>query len=132
MTLQLQAQNTYARVGLETATDRTLEMRAFEKITQTMSAIDPVAPGGFSALAEALLDNNKLWAVLVDDIRNEDNMLPHELKKGILHLEEFTRLHALKVMAGSATIEILVEINTSMIRGLSRQVETLKQHLEVA
>ena len=44
--------------------------------------------------------------------------LPPALRAQLFYLYEFTDQHSRKVLAGNASIEVLVDINTAVMRGL--------------
>ena len=62
-----------------------------------------------------------LWTLLGTSVASEDNELPKELRAQLLSLAEFSISHTGKVLNGSASADVLVEINTSMMKGLRGQ-----------
>lgn len=111
------AHNLYARPAREVDSKRGIEYKAFSKITARLAALAH-EDTGFPEVAEALCENLMLWTTLGADVANEGNQFPAELRAQIFYLTEFTNHHTSKVMKGEATSEILVEINTSIMRGL--------------
>jgi len=73
----------------------------------------------FPALARALDDNRRLWTALIADVSDDDNALPRELRARIAFLGRFTLAHTRQVLAGKAEPDVLVEINTAVMRGLA-------------
>jgi flagellar protein FlaF len=63
----------------------------------------------------------KLWSFLASEVSDASNALPPQLRASIFYLAEFTRTQTAKVYAGEATPNILVEINTMVMRGLRGQ-----------
>lgn len=57
------------------------------------------------------------------DVADPNNQLPEELRAQIFYLAEFTEHHSRLVLAGAATADILVEVNTSVIRGLNSETQ---------
>ena len=76
---------------------------------------------GFNGLATAIHDNRRLWTLLAGDVADEGNTLPQGLRAQIFYLAEFTLHHSPKVLDGSASADVLVEINTAVMRGLRQQ-----------
>ena len=72
----------------------------------------------FNKLAHALYENQKLWRKLAMDVAHPDNLLPDELRARLIYLAEFTEHHTRKVLARTDTAIPLVEVNTSILRGL--------------
>ena len=69
-------------------------------------------------MAQALIDNAKLWNILFCDLVSQDNQLPLDLKKNLISLAEFTQEHTQRVFRGEAGMGILIEVNDSVIIGL--------------
>jgi len=111
------AQSLYAKPTRELGTARGIEYKAFSKVTARIASwnedTDP-----FAKLAEALCENQLLWTVLGADVADSGNDLPAPLRAQLFYLTEFTNHQTRKVMAGEAKPAILVEINTSIMRGL--------------
>lgn len=74
--------------------------------------------GGFNALVRALHDNRALWTALAADVAIGTNGLPRSLRAQIFYLAEFTVHHSRRVLAGEAGADVLVDINTAVMRGL--------------
>lgn len=118
------AENLYSDSSFHTGTPRGVEYRLLARVTRQLSATgDETAPDRFARRAKAIYDNEQLWATLACDVAEEGNGLPAELRSKIFYLYEFTRIHGRKVLQGVATPEILVEINTAVMRGLQGVAE---------
>ncbi|MDO9525518.1 MAG: flagellar biosynthesis regulator FlaF, partial [Gemmobacter sp.] len=55
---------------------------------------------------------------LAADVAETDNGLPGPLRAQLFYLYEFASEHSRKVLSGSASVEVLVDINTAVMRGL--------------
>jgi|FLOH01.1.fsa_nt_gi flagellar biosynthesis activator protein FlaF len=102
-------------------TERSIEYDVFAKVTHALKTAITLGKPGFTALATALYDNRKLWTALASDVAVATNPLPRQLRAQIFYLAQFTEFHSRKVLAGDATADPLVEINTSIMRGLRNQ-----------
>ncbi len=112
------AKTAYASAAAQTRTPRTIEYDALARITHRLKA-ESLRPGAsLSPLAAALHDNQRLWTVLASDVAEPGNGLPQDLRARLFYLAEFTRRHTRDVLTGKATPAILIEINTSVMRGL--------------
>lgn len=98
---------------------RDIEYEAFARVTHRLRSA--AATESTARLFEALHENRRLWIALAGDVAEEGNGLPAPLRARIFYLNEFTRQHSSKVLKGEATAEILVDINTAMMRGLRRE-----------
>ena len=123
MTMHAHARSGYAGAAAPIRTDRGAEYAVFARVTHRMTAVDETDRTGFPALAAAVGDNQKLWAALAEDLMNDRNALPINLRAQLVSLAEFVRKHTLRVLAGKASIAPLVDINTSIMRGLRGNVE---------
>jgi len=113
-----QAQRAYSAASAPTRTPRNMEYEVIARITHRIRSADQQGNEGYSALVEALYDNNKLWNIFAIDVADAANQLPKELKAQVFYLAEFTQQHTSKVLARQASVAPLLEINTSILRGL--------------
>lgn len=118
------AKTAYSNSATPTRTPRGTEYDAFARITHRMKS-NAFDASKFSALAAALHDNTKLWSILAADVAGKDNTLPDELRGRIFYLYEFTAQHTSKVLRKEASIDVLVDINTAVMRGLRSQAGAL-------
>lgn len=114
----LMAQTAYAGSERPVCTARDAEYEIFARITRRLKVATD-----FPALAAALHDNRKLWMRLGADVSLPENGLSADLRARIAYLAEFTRLHSHKVLRGAATVDVLIEINTAIMRGLRKEVD---------
>ena len=63
-------------------------------------------------------DNARLWSTLGADVADPGNGLPQKLRAQLYYLFEFTAQHSRLVLDGSAGAEVLIDINTAVMRGL--------------
>lgn len=120
------AENAYSSSAQCTSTPRGIEYKLFARVTRQLASANTAANDQFSQLAQAIYDNERLWTALARDVADEGNKLPADLRSKIFYLFQFTRQQGRKVLKGAASPDILVEINTAMMRGLqgdARQME---------
>jgi flagellar protein FlaF len=97
---------------------RATERRLLTEITGAMRSAD--ARGADCAdLVLALHRNREAWATLAAACAAGDNALPPTLRAGVISLAIFVDRYTSQIIAGRATIEALVDINMSVIDGLS-------------
>lgn len=118
MSYSSNARSGYAAAAAPIRTERGTEYAVFAQVTSRLKSIDEKDKSQFPALATAVTDNQRLWGVLFEDLMGDGNGLPEALRVNLIGLAEFTRRHTLQVLAGKASIEPLIEINTSIMRGL--------------
>ena len=68
-----------------------------------------------------LHENRRLWVLFAGDVASKDNLLPDTLRAQLFYLAEFTLQHTSKVLDGTASVDVLIEINTAVMRGLRQQ-----------
>ena len=111
------ARSVYAGAMRPTHTGRSAEYEIIARVTRGLGeAREPGA--SFNALVHAVHDSRSLWTALAADVSVDTNPLPIELRARIFYLSEFTAQHSRKVLAGEAPIDILIDINTAVMRGL--------------
>lgn len=118
MNAQNLAKRAYSAPGQPTRSARATEYDLFATVTHRLVAASRLGRTGFAALARALHENRRLWTALAADVADGDNRLPAALRAQIFYLAEFTQAHSRQVLAGAAKPEVLIEINTSVMRGL--------------
>ena len=117
------AQTAYASNSLPVRTERSTEYAAFQTVTARLNrARRPETT--MSERAGALHDNRKLWTILASDLADEDNGLPQSLRAQLFYLAEFSLLQSRKALDDAEALEALVDINTSVMRGLGGQEAT--------
>jgi len=108
----------YARPEAPQKTPRALEYELLARVTQAMSSAWGTRKENFAALMTAIDDNLRLWATLAADVAEPGNALPAPLRAQLFYLYEFSVHHSRAVREGSASVEVLVDINTAVMRGL--------------
>ena len=114
------AQAAYAPASPATHTPRDIEYHAFAHVTGLLASARDTAGeiGGTGRLAEAMFENVRLWATLATDVALATNPHPPGLKAQIIGLANFARTHMMKVLAGSETVDALIDVNMAIMKGL--------------
>lgn len=115
------AQKAYSSATAPIRTPKGVEYEAFARITSRMSAAAKKGNDGFNDLAVALQQNSRLWTILAVDVVDDRNGLPESLRAQILSLAQFTMTHTGKILQGTESADALIDINTSIMRGLRQQ-----------
>ena len=117
MSLQAGSHNAYGAATRAMGPPRTLEYQVFSQVTGQLNRA-LIGDRPFSELASALTENQRLWTALTADLVSPENALPHALRAQLVTLAKFTRTHTAAVLRGEASADVLVEINTAIMRGL--------------
>ncbi|MEM9046623.1 MAG: flagellar biosynthesis regulator FlaF [Pseudomonadota bacterium] len=118
------ARRAYANYGdaqSSTKTPRQIEYQAFARVTKDLRLAAQRSDEDFPRLVEALSQNQRLWAILSSDVIGAKNELPDLLRSRIFYLAKFTRIHTRKVLERTDTVDVLLEVNMSVMRGLSKE-----------
>ncbi|MEM6536131.1 MAG: flagellar biosynthesis regulator FlaF [Pseudomonadota bacterium] len=109
----------YAAVSGATDAPRDAEAKIFARVISTLKvAATKSKDGDVKSLAEAIHLNARLWVALMTDLVQEGNKLPAELKVRLLELGKFSLAHGQKVLNNEGEIQQLIDVNTSVMRGL--------------
>jgi flagellar protein FlaF len=114
----LAARSGYARPEAPQKTPRALEYDLLARSTQRLGAAWANRKTDYPALMQALDENQRVWTTLAVDVADAANGLPTKLRAQLFYLYEFTAEHSRAVRDNSATVEVLVDINTAVMRGL--------------
>jgi flagellar protein FlaF len=115
------AQNAYSSSAAPIRTARSAEYAAFAKITHQLRETAKYKKSNFPQYVEALNKNRKMWRILASDAASPGNKLPNSLRANIISLAGFTIKHTSSVLSGNADETALIEINTTIMRGLFRE-----------
>lgn len=117
------AKTAYAANQTPIRTDRGTEYEIFAAITHRLKSAADNGRAGFAALAQAVHENRRLWTILAADVAETGNGLPQDLRARIFYLAEFTSQYSSKVLSEGADAQVLVEINTAIMRGLRQKAQ---------
>jgi len=117
------ARSTYASAAAPIRTHRDSEYAVFARVTHALKSLDETDKRAFPELAGAVSDNQRLWSALSEDLMQDGNSLPDALRAQLIGLAEFVRKHGMLVLAGKASVVPLIDINTSIMRGLRGNAE---------
>lgn len=118
----------YRKTIASTEAPRQIERRLLSEVTSQMRQHleydllqDPESK--LKALANGLRDaiwrNQKIWNALKFDLMEPENQLPEELRASLISLAIWVERHSPGVMEGKQKLKPLIDINLSVIRGLS-------------
>jgi flagellar biosynthesis activator protein FlaF len=104
-------------------TPRDLEYEVFARITgQLKTALGASERLVTPALATALHENRRFWNVLAVDLAHPDNAFPQDLRARLFYLAEVILAATDRILAGSDEGELLIDLNTAVMRGLRGEV----------
>ncbi|TVP71481.1 MAG: flagellar biosynthesis regulatory protein FlaF [Rhodobacteraceae bacterium] len=104
-------------------TARSAEYDVIARITARLRKAHAGGAMSFPALAEALTENRRLWIEFTVDLSDPENPLPMALKGQLLSLANFTLNHTAAILEGRESAEVLIDINTAVMRGLAGKAD---------
>ena len=113
------AYKAYGEVTNRTASDKQVEYALFSEITQALQDIAQQEAPLPSVWADAIDRNLQLWTLLSTDLMSAENQLPPEIRKSLLSIAESVRRMSYDVLAGDGDLADLIEINETIMQGLS-------------
>jgi len=109
----------YQNAAKKTEGPRQTEYRAFAVATRGLIDAASLPETEVGRRAEALALNRRLWSLLASDCAADGNQLSQSLRAQIISLSMFVDKHSSQVMRAGASFEVLIEINRSIMQGLS-------------
>ena len=111
----------YQRAQQSSESSRSTEYRAMAMITsKLMDGRDKArSTKDRKALIEACFLNQKLWTIFAADLAMPDNRLPDETKASLISLSIWVQKTTPKVMRGEVDADTLIDVNRSIMEGLS-------------
>ena len=111
-------QTAYAQPAAPVRTSRAMEYEVIARITQRLHIAIRKRKEDYPGFVAALSANEQLWSTLGADVALPENGLPQALRARLFYLYRFTFEHSRKVLKDEANPEVLVEINTAVLKGL--------------
>lgn len=112
------SRNIYAQPEAPQRNPRNLEYDLLARASQRLTAAAQRRGEDYPGLIAALDENLRLWSTLAADVAEPGNGLPAKLRAQLFYLYEFTAEHSRAIRARNASVEVLVDINTAVMRGL--------------
>jgi flagellar biosynthesis activator protein FlaF len=109
----------YQNAAKKTEGPRQTEYRAFATATRGLIDAAALPDSEVGRRAEALALNRRLWSLLASDCAADGNQLSQSLRAQIISLSMFVDKHSSAVMRSGASIDVLIEINRTIMQGLS-------------
>jgi flagellar protein FlaF len=109
----------YKQAATRTESPREMEYRLFGQVTRALMHAATVEPTDLKTRIDALDWNRRLWSTLATDCADPGNSLPMPLRAQIISLSIFIGKHSSAIMRDGESFDILIDLNRSMMQGLS-------------
>jgi len=113
----------YQQAAQRAETPRDVEYRLFSVVTRALMDVQAKPRSDVRAWIGALHWNRRLWAQLADDCAQPDNALPVSTRAQIISLSLFVHRTTSEVMRQEADIDILIELNRTIMQGLGARAD---------
>lgn len=121
MTALAQAAAAYGQTQSHIRTPRGTEYDAIARVTRGLKIATQHRSKRYPDFVAALHANRRLWTHLAACVAEQDNQLNPDLRARLFYLAEFTDTHTRKVLRDGENPDVLVEINSAVMRGLSTE-----------
>ncbi len=111
----------YQTASARTEDPRSTEYRLMGQVTRALIEVKDAKPGEIRKRAEALDRNRRVWSAFAADCASPDNGLPENLRASIISLAIYISKETSAAMRGGGDIDTLVDINRTVMQGLSPQ-----------
>lgn len=112
------ARTAYGGLATPIRTTRSTEYDMIARTTRRLRAATRRKAEDFPEFAAALHENVKLWTLFAHDVAEPENSLPNDIKARIIYLYEFTMAQSRRALLEGAETEVLIDVNTAIMRGL--------------
>ena len=113
----------YQKAATRSEDPRSTEYRLFAQVTRALMDASQADKLEIARRAEALDWNRRMWSNFALDCSSEENQLPEQLRASIISLSLFVSKHTSVVMRGEDDFETLIDINRTIMQGLSPQAQ---------
>jgi flagellar protein FlaF len=108
----------YQQTLKATENPRDLEYRLFGQVTRALLDIAPL-PRTDPKVIDAIDWNRRMWSMMANDCTSEHNVLPPQIRAGIISLSLFVARYSSQVVVSGMSVEPLVDINRTIMQGLA-------------
>jgi flagellar protein FlaF len=109
----------YQRASAQAESPREAEYRIFGLVTAGLINAQREGRGNLAGLAHAIDRNRRLWSILAQDCANPDNALSGPVRAQIISISMWVSKYSSQVIRDGEDIAPLIEVNRSMMQGLS-------------
>ncbi len=115
----------YQKAQSTTEDSRSAEYRLFGLVTGALMDASTETRGSMK-LVEAIDWNRRLWSTLAADCADDNNALPVPVRAQIISLSLWVSRYSSQVIRGQAAVDPLVDINRTIMQGLSPQPASVR------
>lgn len=112
----------YQKTQIKNENPRDLEYRLLGQVTASLIDAQKKENEGSTtnaaAKAKAILWNRDIWSTLKIDLMDSNNALPKDLRGNLISLAIFIEKETFAILDGTSDIEILIELNQTIMEGL--------------
>jgi len=122
--------NAYQQASKRAENPSNTEYRLFAQVTRALMDAQNAPEEAYSDIAEAIDWNRRVWGAMAVDCSQADNGLPESLRAGIISLSIFIGKHSSIAVRDNSEMEILIDLNKTIMQGLIDQQRFIAQNTE--
>lgn len=103
-----------------TENPRDVEYRLFGQVTRALLEVSPL-PRTDPKVIQAIDWNRRMWSTLATDCSSESNLMPAQMRAGIISISMFVARYSSQVMSAAMPVDPLIDINRSIMQGLAQR-----------
>jgi len=107
----------YRQSMRDTISPRELEAKVFAQVTAELE--HSAAAADRFAVVRAVDRNRRLWGALIADVAEADNLLPDQLKAGLVSLGLWVNRYSGEVLTDGRPVAPLIDVNRTVMKGLA-------------
>jgi flagellar biosynthesis activator protein FlaF len=115
----------YQQAAQRAETPRDVEYRLFAQVTRALLDVKATPREDLRAWIDVLHWNRRIWAALADDCSSPTNALPEHTRAQVISLSLFVHRTSSEVMRRETEIDVLIDLNRTMMQGLSGRSEAV-------
>ena len=108
----------YSKSGGSVKDFRTQEYDVIIAITRDLRKLQNNQSAKFNDIVDAVHKNEKLWITIGAQVASDANALPRNLRASLLYMSKFVSYHSNNILKKSGSLDILIDLNVSVLRGL--------------
>ena len=113
----------YRTAAAQAESPRQAEYRLFGQVTRALMQAAEVDVEDIQTRMDALDWNRRVWSTLATDCSTAENSLPAPVRAQIISLSIWVGRHTSAVMRREEKIEPLIDLNRTIMQGLSQRSE---------
>jgi len=110
--------NGYSQNGENVKDLRAQEYDVIIGVTRDLKRVQNNESATFNDVVKVVHKNERLWVAIAAQVADEANALPTNLRASLFSIAGFVSHHSTEVLKKKSDLNVLVDLNVSVLRGL--------------